>query len=126
MWQLLQRGTQLHIPESDCGIASPTSEQTSVGRKGQTVVAFCMPTLPEQSTTLDIPQLEATIRGAAGEQAFIWAEGKGPDEFGVGLPGQVQTLTRFTPYPHFPSLAPSGPILSARADCDCPDGIEGL
>src|SRR5437868_4835546 len=126
MRQLLQGGTQLRIPEPDGGIVSPTGEQAAIGGESQASDPLRLPTRPEQGPTGHVPQLDAAIRAPARERAFVRAEGEAPDSVRVGPPDQMQALACLTPYPHFPPLAPGGPIVPAGADSDRPDGIEGL
>src|SRR2546421_3123158 len=129
MRHLLEEGAQLRVPEPDGAIKSPTGEQAAIGGESQTGDPLRLPTRPEQGPTGHVPQLDAAIRAPAREHAFVRAEGEAPDTVRVGPPDQVQALACLLlhpPYPHFPPLAPGGPILPAGADSDRPDGIEGL
>src|SRR5229473_4133908 len=85
-----------------------------------------MPTRPERGSTLDVPELDATISASAGEQAFVRAESEGRGNIRMRLPDPVQGLACPAPQPHFPTPTSGGPVLPALADGDRPDGINGL
>src|SRR3989442_11050497 len=118
-------GAQLRIPQPDGRIKSPTGEQATIRRKGQTEDALRVPSCPEQGTTFDVPQLDAVIKTPAGQRAFVRAESKGPYTVRMGLPDQVQGLACLAPHPHFPAPAGCCPVLSAAADGARGDSIEG-
>ena len=44
----------------------------------------------------------------------------------MGLPDQVQGLTRLAPHAYFPAPAACRPVLPVAADGDRPGGIKGL
>src|SRR5713226_594001 len=119
-------GAQLRIPQPDGRIKSPTGEQATIRRKGQTEDALRVPARPEQGTTFDVTQLDAVIKTPAGQRAFVRAEGKGPYQVRVGLPDQMQGLACLAPHPHFPAPAGCGPVLPAAADGARCDSIKGL
>src|SRR5215470_4075761 len=123
------RPARLPLPDADRARKVATGEQPSIGGESQASDPRRLPTRPEQGMTFYVPQLDAAIRAPAHERAFVRAEGEAPDRVGVGPPDQVQRLPCLLlhpPDPHFPPLAPGGPIVPAGADSDRPDGIEGL
>src|SRR5438270_11150473 len=126
MRHVLEGCAQLHIPEPDGGLISPTGEQAAARSKGQADGGLGLPARPERGTTFDVPQLESTIPAPSSQRAFVRAEGESRHNVRMGLPDQVQDLACLAPHSHFAPLAGCGPVLPAAADGHPPDGIKGL
>jgi hypothetical protein len=114
-----------HIQKLDDRICPAASEHTPIWGKGQALDIVGLPVRPERGATLQVPQLDAPIKTAGGEGAFIRAECEGRHRTGMRLPGQVQQLPFLPPHPHFSPPAARSPVLPARAGGHGPDSIEG-
>src|SRR5689334_1216069 len=110
-----------NIPQLDEGIISTAGKGAPIRREGQTEDHVCMPTRPEQSPALHIPELDCSIPTPGGQRALIWAQGERKEIVAVRLPGQRQALTFLMPDTHIASPAPCGPNFSCGADGHRPD-----
>src|SRR2546421_7986386 len=62
MRHLLKEGAQLRVPEPDGRIQSPTGEQAAIRSKSHAGGALRLPARPEQSTTVNFPELTLPSR----------------------------------------------------------------
>src|SRR5439155_27072259 len=77
-----------HNPMLDEGLIPAAGEQAPIRSKGHVVDVGSQP-LPEQVATLQVPQLEAAVPAAAGQESFVWAEGEGSRRVGMRQPGKM-------------------------------------
>ena len=113
----------LGVPEPDSLVIPSTGEGAPIRGKDNSMDFSGMRSRPEQGTLLHIPYVGRSIPTPGGQCMPIWTECDGEDLVRMGLPGAVEGLASFQPYPQFSQLVPRSPVPPIGACGDCCDVI---